>query len=121
MVMASDPDIKPETARSTPETGEITVDAAVLGSLLDVAASEVPALMRARAITSLCERGIGADAGRYRLSFFYRNRRARLHVDETGCILQRAVIDFGEKRLPTELRRAGDSTPRMTGTSPKRG
>jgi hypothetical protein len=119
--MTSDPETRPEQARSAPETGEITVDATVLSELLNVAAAEIPALMRAGAITSLCERGTGADEGRFRLSFFYRNRRARLHVDEAGCILRRGVIDFGEKRLPAELRRAGDSTPRITGASPKRG
>jgi hypothetical protein len=103
IVMASD---------TTPEP-DITVDAATLGALLGVAAGEIPALLRARAITSLCERGTGTDEGRFRLSFFYRNRRARLHLDAAGCILRRGVIDFGEKRLPAKLRRAGDSVPAM--------
>jgi hypothetical protein len=83
----------------------------LLGDLLAVAPAEIPALLRAGAITSLCERGTGADEGRFRLSFFYRNRRARLHLDAAGCILRRGVIDFGEKRLPTQLRRAGDPAP----------
>jgi len=107
--MTSNPDAK--LATTTSETGDITVDAALLGDLLDVAAAQIPALMRAGAITSLCERGTGADEGRFRLSFFYRNRRARLHLDAAGCILRRGVIDFGEKRLPTQLRRAGDPVP----------
>lgn len=121
--MASNPDVKPETTTLAPETGEITVDAALLGDLLDVAAEEVPALMRSHAITSLCERGTGVDEGRFRLSFFYRNRRARLHLDAAGCILRRGVIDFGEKRLPTQLRRAGDPVPpgRPSGYPSRRG
>lgn len=109
--MASNPDAKPAATNRAPEPGEITVDAILLGELLDVAPADIPALLRARAITSLCERGTDADEGRFRLSFFYKNRRARLHLDEAGCILRRGVIDFGEKRLPTQLRRAGDPVP----------
>jgi hypothetical protein len=107
--MASDSKTKPAAphATVTPGTGEITVDAAVLGTLLGLPAAEVPALMREGAITSLCERGEGEDEGRYRLSFFYRNRRARLHLDDAGCILRRGVIDFGETSLPARLRLAG--------------
>lgn len=87
--------------------GTITVDAAFVGGLLKVPPDEVPALMRARAITSLCERGVNEHAGGYRLSFFYRNRRARFSVDATGKVIQRSVIDFGEVALPRELHRPG--------------
>ena len=86
---------------------EILVDAALLGELLDIVPAEVPGLMRRRAITSFCERGIGADDGTFRLSFFYRNRRARLSVDTTGRILRRSVVDFGQRPLPRAMRRSG--------------
>jgi hypothetical protein len=75
--------------------GDITVDAGLLGEMLAVAPAEVPALMRARAITSLCERGIEANDGEMRLSFFYRNRRVRLDIDRSGRILRRSTVDFG--------------------------
>ena len=89
------------------DNGEITIDARLLGELFHVPAAEVPGLLRAGAITSMCERGVGADAGRYRLSFFHRNRRVRLSVDPQGRIVQRAVIDFGDRELPPVLHRAG--------------
>lgn len=85
----------------------ILVDAALLGELLDVVPAEVPGLMRSRAITSFCERGIGADDGTFRLSFFYRNRRARLSVDAAGRILRRSIVDFGQRALPRAMRRTG--------------
>jgi hypothetical protein len=86
---------------------EIVIDAKVLAPLLDVAAADVPELMRSQAITSICERGVDADEGHYRLSFFYRNRRVRLSVDQAGQILQRGTIDFGEQELPPRLRQPG--------------
>jgi hypothetical protein len=88
--------------------GDVLVDAALLGELLDVPPAEVPALMRAHAITSFCERGVDSHQGQFRLSFFYRNRRARLSVDTSGNVLRRSVIDFGERALPRALHRSGD-------------
>ena len=83
--------------------GDIVVDAVLLGELLDIQPAEVPALMKAGAITSTCEKGVGDDAGEYRLSFFYRNRRIQLGVDESGRIVRRSVIDFGERPLPRSM------------------
>lgn len=88
------------------DTG-ILVDATLLGEILAVAPQEIPALMRERAITSLCESGAVEDEGRYRLSFFYRNRRARLTIDPSGRVLRRSVIDFGEAPMPGSLHRPG--------------
>lgn len=88
--------------------GDILIDAALLGELLDVKPAEVPTLMRAHAITSFCERGVDAHQGQFRLSFFYRNRRARLSVDTSGDILRRSVIDFGQRPLPRALHRSGE-------------
>ena len=88
--------------------GDILVDAALLGELLDVAPAEIPTLMQAHAITSFCERGVRAHRGEFRQSFFYRNRRARLSVDTSRHILRRSVIDFGRRPLPRTLHRSGD-------------
>lgn len=85
--------------------GDIVIDAGLLAPLLDVAEAEVPGLMRSKAITSICERGIDAHEGHYRLSFFYRNRRVRLSVDPTGQVTQRMTINFGERALPPQLHR----------------
>jgi hypothetical protein len=85
----------------------ISVDATVLGELLEVLPSDVPALMREHAITSVCERGIDAHEGEFRLSFFHRNRRARLSVDGSGQVLRRSIIDFGDRPLPRALHSPG--------------
>lgn len=89
------------------EDGEITVDAALLGRLLKIPAREIPALLRDRSITSVCERGIDADEGSYRLSFFHENRRLRLNVDGAGRIVRHSVVDFGERPLPPRLHQPG--------------
>ena len=87
--------------------GDIFVDAALLGPLLGLEPTEVPALLRNRTITSFCERGTDADEGRYRLTFFHGNRRVRLIVDAAGLILRRSTINFGEHELPRHLRCVG--------------
>jgi hypothetical protein len=56
-------------------------------------------------ITSLCELGIDDDAGRYRLTFFYENARFRLIVDKAGNVVQRSIIDFGDRPLPSSMRK----------------
>ena len=69
----------PTSARAAIEFHDDTfvVDAALIGELLHLPASHVSSLMRAGRITSACEQGIDEHAGEFRLSFFYRNRRAR--------------------------------------------
>ena len=75
------------------------VDAALIGELLQLPASRVPVLMRAGRITSACERGVDEHAGEFRLSFFYRNRRARLSMDPEGRVLRRSAVDFGDRPI----------------------
>ncbi|WP_292316618.1 DUF6522 family protein [Mesorhizobium sp.] len=87
--------------------GEIVVHAELLGPLLGLEPAAIPSLLRDRTITSFCERGSGADEGRYRLTFFHANRRARLVVDCAGMIVSRSTINFGENSLPRQLHRAG--------------
>jgi hypothetical protein len=81
------------------------VDAVLIGELLRVPAARVPALMQAGRITAACERGVDEHAGEFRLSFFYRNRRARLNTDLEGRILRRSTVDFGEGPMPGAPRR----------------
>ena len=64
------------------EEGTLNIDAAVIGRGLNIEPSIVQGRMREGKITVLSERGVDEDAGRYRLTFFYENRRFRLVVDE---------------------------------------
>jgi len=73
----------------------------------DLETQMVQSLMRGGELTSLCEKGENEDMGRYRLTFFYKNRRFQLVINSTGKILQRSVIDFGDRALPAALRKPG--------------
>jgi hypothetical protein len=87
------------------EEGTLSIDAGVIGHGLNIEPSLVQVRMREGKITVLSERGIDEDAGRYRLTFFYENRRFRLVVDEEGNAVQRSTLDFGNHPLPTSMRR----------------
>jgi hypothetical protein len=87
------------------QDGTIQIDASVLGEGLGLEPSCVTALLRDGTITCRCERGIGEDEGRFRLTFFHAGRRLRLVVDAAGRILQRSSIDYGDRPLPQALRR----------------
>ena len=87
--------------------GEVLVDAAVIARGLKLEPEAVQELMREGRITSLCERGIGEDDGRYRLTFFSAHCRFRLIVNETGGIVQRLGINFGDRPMPASARLSG--------------
>lgn len=67
--------------------GSIDVDALTIANGLHLEPSLIPSLLKAGEITSACERGEGADAGRYRLTFFHGDQRYRITVDASGAIL----------------------------------
>ena len=75
---------------------DFILDASLVGELLYVPASDVPALMQDGRITSVCETGVDADRGTFRLTLFYLGRHARLRVDSAGHILHRSIINFGD-------------------------
>jgi hypothetical protein len=87
---------------------DILIDAGLLGELLDVMPADIPSLMRAGSITSICERGIDTHQGEFRLNFFYRSRRARLSVDAGGRVLQRSVINFAQQTLSQPTHNSGE-------------
>ena len=89
------------------EDGAIQVDATIVAAGLGIEPTVLLERLREGAITSLCERGIDDDSGRYRLTFFSETRRFRVVVDERGAILQRSAIDFGNMPLPASARRPG--------------
>ena len=89
------------------ENGMVQIDAAIVAEGLGLAPSLLQQEMRAGRITSVAERGVDDDRGRHRLSFFSKHRRFRVVVDETGAILQRSAVDFGNSVLPKSAHKAG--------------
>jgi hypothetical protein len=89
------------------EDGDVQIDATIVAAGFGLAPMVFLERLREGAITSLCERGIDDDSGRYRLTFFSKTRRFRLVVDERGAIVQRSAIDFGDMPLPASARRPG--------------
>ena len=89
------------------ENGEVQIDASIVADGLGVTLPLLQQGMRAGRITSLAERGIDADLGRHRLTFFSARRRFRLVVDASGAIIQRSTLDFGDVSLPKSVRRPG--------------
>jgi hypothetical protein len=87
--------------------GAIAIDAAIVAHGLAIAPAALLQALREGAITSRCERGIDADAGRYRLTFFSRHRRFRVIVDAQGAILSRSSLNFGGMPLPRAAHRHG--------------
>jgi hypothetical protein len=85
----------------------ISVDANLIAEGFDIEPSAVQDFVRAGTLTSLCERGIDQDVGRYRLSFFYEGRRLRLIVNCEGRVLRQSLLNFGGRLLPASARRPG--------------
>ncbi|SFT99180.1 DUF6522 family protein [Sedimentitalea nanhaiensis] len=79
--------------RVTPTPDGFTVDAEIIGNGFGLDPEQVPGLMRTGQITSRSETGVDADAGRFRLTFFYAGRSLRLTVDPQGRILSRSSFD----------------------------
>jgi Family of unknown function (DUF6522) len=76
------------------------LEADLIAAVLRVRPEEVVAHIRDGSLTTRCEKGIDEDEGRHRLTFFLRNRQARLVIDDSGQVLHSSCIDFGNKALP---------------------
>jgi hypothetical protein len=87
--------------------GDLQIDASVIAEGLGIALPVLRQQMQAGEITSLSERGVDADLGRHRLTFFSKHRRFRVIVDDSGAILQRSALDFGDAPLPDSVRKPG--------------
>jgi hypothetical protein len=121
----ADPSCETEASKREPPQidrvdGNFLIDAALIGELFDIPAAEVPALMRSKSITSVCEHGIDADEGLFRLNFFHGGRHARLRVDAAGRILHRSMIDFGGRSQRQGRRAQPKSTVRTASFSSTR-
>jgi hypothetical protein len=89
------------------ENGDVQIDASIVAEGLGLTPSLLREEMRAGRITSLAERGVEADLGRHRLTFFSKHRRFRVVIDAAGAIIQRSAVDFGQSALPKSARKAG--------------
>lgn len=76
------------------EDGTIQVDAALVAKGLQITPEVLRAALRDGTVTSLCEKGVDEDAGRFRLTFFSRTRRLRMVVDAGGAVLQSSSADY---------------------------
>lgn len=72
---------------------DFTVAAPIIAEGLDLPEHAIARAMATGAITTRTERGEGEDEGRFRLSFFYRQKVFRLTVDGEGNILSRARFE----------------------------
>ena len=89
------------------ECGAVQIDATIVAEGLGIAPSLLLEQMRTGKVTSRYEHGIDADSGRHRLTLFSGHRRFRLVIDESGAIIQRSTIDFGDRPLPASMHRPG--------------
>ncbi|MEZ5753133.1 MULTISPECIES: DUF6522 family protein [Paracoccaceae] len=69
------------------------VDAVTIANAFGLDPAQLQERMRAGEVTSLCEKGVDADAGRFRLTFRHSGRVLRLTVDEGGAILKQSTFD----------------------------
>ena len=66
---------------------EIEIDGALVARNLGLAPGAFRKLMEDRKVSVLCERGVGEDAGLYRATFYYRDRRFRAVLDPGGRVV----------------------------------
>ena len=89
------------------DEGTVQIDATIIAEAFGIAPERLMELVRQGEVTSLSERGIAEDAGSHRLTFFCGNRRLRIVANESGDVVQRSVIEFGDHALPASARRPG--------------
>lgn len=79
----------------TVTTDGFEVDAVVIAAAFALDPSTLQARMRAGEVTSLCEAGVDADLGKFRLTFRHAGRALRLTVNAEGQVLTRATFPVG--------------------------
>lgn len=87
--------------------GTIEIDASIVADGLAMQPDRLLQAIREGTITSRCEHGVDADAGRCRLTFYSKHRRFRIVIDARGAIVSRSSLDFGGVPLPRAARRPG--------------
>lgn len=71
--------------------GSVCIEATLIAADFGLDAPGVLEAMRTGRMTSVWERGVDDDAGRYRVTFFHENRQLRLTVDANGQVLERSL------------------------------
>jgi hypothetical protein len=66
---------------------DFVVSATLLAEAFGMHEGQIRQAMRDGSLTSICEAGLDADAGRWRLTFRHAGRACRFTVDEAGTIL----------------------------------
>lgn len=66
---------------------DFVVSATLLAQVFKVTEDRIRQAMRDGSLTSICEAGVDADAGRWRLTCRHAGRACRFTVDEAGTIL----------------------------------
>ncbi len=74
------------------EQGGISVDAALIAEAFRIRPQTVLDRIRAGQITTVSERGIDEDAGRFRLTFILGSGRLRLLIDAEGHVIERSLV-----------------------------
>jgi hypothetical protein len=72
-----------------------TIDVAILADGLGIDVADVEPLMRQGKLTSIFEKGVDGDAGRYRLTFWLDAKQFRVVVNEQGTLLNTFRTDYG--------------------------
>lgn len=66
----------------------VEIDGALVAHGLGLATDAFRQLMEDRKVSVLCERGVGEDAGRYRATFYFQDRRFRAVIESSGRVVQ---------------------------------
>lgn len=74
------------------------IDAELIGKEFGLPPGEVAQRMRDGRITSRCEKGVDADEGRWRLTFYSDGRALRLTLDPDFQVVSRALFDAPRSR-----------------------
>lgn len=78
------------------------VPASLLANAFGMTEDQVRGAMRDGTMTSVCEAGVGSDAGRWRLTFRHENQACRYTVDAAGTIL--STSRFPVRARPSRAR-----------------
>jgi Family of unknown function (DUF6522) len=78
---------------ATTHARDFAIDGGIVAQALGIAVDAFHRLMAEHHIAVRCERGIGADEGLYRATFYHGPHVARLLVDRDGHILTPIAID----------------------------
>jgi hypothetical protein len=79
------------------------VSAALLAQAFGMPEGQIRQAMRDGSMTSVCETGVDADAGRWRLTFRHAGRACRFTVDEAGTILSTSRFPVRTRSSVTQI------------------